>query len=173
MTPLDSLAPSLGARFSGAILESSVKGREIALAVRGDRAIDILAALKEEGFNFLADLTAVDNLYLGGTERFAVVYHLLSHSRVERAVVKAFLPEERPSIASAVPLWGTADWQEREAFDLYGITFEGHPNLVRLMNPDYIEGHPLRKDYPRQGVGERRHFPVIERRIGTKSGGRL
>jgi len=66
-------------------------------------------------------------------------------------------------------LWKTADWQEREIYDLFGITFEGHPNLVRIMNPDDFEGHPLRKDYPRLGRKERDNFPIVERRIGRKA----
>ena len=82
--------------------------------------------------------------------------------------VKAYIPEEKPSLPSVESLWKTADWQEREVFDLYGIKFEGHPNLIRIMNPDDFEGYPLRKDYPRLGRKERSDFPVVDRGIQKK-----
>ena len=133
--------------------------------IKGQRIIDVLKIFMDAGFNFLADLTATDNLTLGGFERFAVVYHLLSHASAERVTVKAYVPEDNPVLPSIELLWKTADWQEREVFDLFGIKFEGHPNLIRIMNPDDYEGYPLRKDYPRLGRKERYDFPVIDRGI--------
>ena len=133
--------------------------------IKGQSIIDVLKIFKDSGFNFLADLTAIDNLTLGGFERFAVVYHLLSHASAERVTVKAYVPEDNPVLPSIELLWKTADWQEREVFDLFGIKFEGHPNLIRIMNPDDYEGYPLRKDYPRLGRKERYDFPVIDRGI--------
>ena len=79
--------------------------------------------------------------------------------------VKAYVPEDNPVLPSIELLWKTADWQEREVFDLFGIKFEGHPNLIRIMNPDDYEGYPLRKYYPRLGRKERYDFPVIDRGI--------
>lgn len=140
---------------------------DLTIHIQGHDVINILSFLKETGFNFLTDLTAVDNLNLGGYERFVVVYHLLSHEHEQRLVVKAYIPEKKPVIPSVVSLWKTADWQEREVYDLFGIEFSGHPNLIRIMNPDEFKGHPLRKDFPRQGKGERRNFPVVE---GLKKG---
>ena len=116
----------------------------------------------------MADLTAIDNLTLGGFERFAVSYHLLCHETAERVTVKAYVSEENPTLPSVESLWKTADWQEREVFDLYGIIFEEHPNLIRIMNPDDYEGYPLRKDYPRLGRKERDDFPVVDRGIQKK-----
>lgn len=133
--------------------------------IKGQSIIDVLKIFMDAGFNFLADLTATDNLTLGGFERFAVVYHLLSHASAERVTVKAYVPEDNPVLPSIELLWKTADWQEREVFDLFGIKFEGHPNLIRIMNPDDYEGYPLRKDYPRLGRKERYDFPVIDRGI--------
>ena len=133
--------------------------------IKGQSIIDVLKIFKDSGFNFLADLTATDNLTLGAFERFAVVYHLLSHASTERVTVKAYVPEDNPVLPSIELLWKTADWQEREVFDLFGIKFEGHPNLIRIMNPDDYEGYPLRKDYPRLGRKERYDFPVIDRGI--------
>ena len=150
-------------RFPDAILEVTEFAAEPIIHVKGQHNLTVLTALKTDGYNFLADLTAIDNLTLGGYERFAVAYHLLCHATAQRLTVKAYVPEEEPSLPSVETLWKTADWQEREVFDLYGIKFKGHPNLIRIMNPDDYEGYPLRKDYPRLGRKERSDFPVIKR----------
>ena len=151
--------------FSDYVLGLTEYAGEQIVHIKGQGVIDVLKTFKDAGFNFLADLTAIDNLTLGGFERFAVVYHLLSHGSAERVTIKAYVPEDNPVLPSIELLWKTADWQEREVFDLFGIEFEGHPNLTRIMNPDDYEGHPLRKDYPRLGRKERYDFPVIDRGI--------
>jgi NADH-quinone oxidoreductase subunit C len=97
-------------------------------------------------FNFLMDLTAVD--YLGRSTRFEVVYHLYSLKRNHRLRVKAPVEEEDPTIDSLASIWTSADWFEREVWDLYGIKFLGHPNLKRILLYEEFVGHPLRKDYP-------------------------
>ena len=155
-------------RFPDIVLDMTEFAGEQILHVKSQHILTVLTALKTDGYNFLADLTAIDNLTLGGYERFAVAYHLLCHKTAERLTVKAYVPEEKASLPSVESLWKTADWQEREVFDLFGIIFEGHPNLIRIMNPDDYEGHPLRKDYPRLGRKERDNFPVIERGIQKK-----
>ena len=151
--------------FSDYVLGLTEYAGEQIVHIKGQGVIDVLKTFKDAGFNFLADLTAIDNLTLGGFERFAVVYHLLSHGSAERVTIKAYVPENNPVLPSIELLWKTADWQEREVFDLFGIEFEGHPNLTRIMNPDDYEGHHLRKDYPRLGRKERYDFPVIDRGI--------
>ena len=155
-------------RFPDIVLDMTEFAGEQILHVKSQHILTVLTALKTDGYNFLADLTAIDNLTLGGYERFAVAYHLLCHQTAERLTVKAYVPEEKASLPSVESLWKTAEWQEREVFDLFGIIFEGHPNLIRIMNPDDYEGHPLRKDYPRLGRKERDDFPVIERGIQKK-----
>ena len=155
-------------RFPDNVLDMTEFAGEQILHVKSQHILTVLTTLKADGYNFLADLTAIDNLTLGGYERFAVAYHLLCHQTAERLTVKAYVPEEKASLPSVESLWKTADWQEREVFDLFGIIFEGHPNLIRIMNPDDYEGHPLRKDYPRLGRKERDDFPVIERGIQKK-----
>ena len=155
-------------KFPDIVLDMTELAGEQILHVKSQHILTVLTALKTDGYNFLADLTAIDNLTLGGYERFAVAYHLLCHQTAERLTVKAYVPEEKASLPSVESLWKTADWQEREVFDLFGIIFEGHPNLIRIMNPDDYEGHPLRKDYPRLGRKERDDFPVIERGIQKK-----
>tara|TARA_B100000315_G_C14595801_1_gene599170 strand:- start:10029 stop:10538 length:510 start_codon:yes stop_codon:yes gene_type:complete len=154
--------------FSHHVLEESEFAGDTSLHINGEKVLDILKLLKNEGFNFLSDLTAVDNLDIGRHERFAVVYHLLSHESAERLTVKAYISEDNLKLQSVESLWKTADWQEREVFDLYGIEFEGHPNLIRILNPEDYKGYPLRKDYSRVGRGERRDFNIVKRRVGSK-----
>jgi len=166
--PTETILSKIKEKLPDAVLDITEFAGEQILHVKGQDILNVLTELKDYGFNFLADLTAIDNLTLGGFERFAVSYHLLSHKTTERATVKAYISEEKPSLPSVESLWKTADWQEREVFDLYGIKFEGHPNLIRIMNPDDYDGYPLRKDYPRLGRKERGDFPVIDRPIQKK-----
>ena len=156
-------------KFSDSTLDTTKFVGEDIIHIKGSSNLDILKLFKNNKFNFLADMTAIDNLTLGGFERFSVVYHLLSHETKERVTVKAYVPENQPELPSAESLWKTADWQEREIYDLFGISFKGHPNLVRIMNPDDYKGHPLRKDYPRLGMKERDDFPVVTRGINKDS----
>ena len=100
-------------------------------------------------FSFLSDITTVDRYPL--EPRFEVNYQLLSLNRRERLRLRVKLGGKDPAIASVTAVWPTANWHERENFDLFGIRFEGHPNLTRIVMPDEWEGHPLRKDYPTEG----------------------
>jgi NADH-quinone oxidoreductase subunit C len=97
-------------------------------------------------FNVLLDVTAVD--YLGREPRFEVVYHLLSLSQNLRLRIKVGVPGEKPALDSMTGLWESADWLEREVWDMFGIEFRGHPNLERILLYPEFRGHPLRKDYP-------------------------
>ncbi len=143
----------------------SYLGDEIAL-VRRDRVHDVLAVLRdhdETKMDMLVDLTVVD--YLGQSPRFEVVYHLRSTAFGHRVRVKAGVPEDDPVIASATDLWKAANWAEREAWDLYGVRFEGHPDLRRILMYAAFEGHPLRKDYPqnaRQPLVRRPDAPATD-----------
>jgi len=100
-------------------------------------------------FNYLADLTCVD--WYPSEPRFEVVYHLLSIPKKERVRLKARLDGSSPAIESVTSVWPSANFYEREVFDLFGVRFTGHPNLKRIMLPDDWEGHPLRRDYPVEG----------------------
>jgi NADH-quinone oxidoreductase subunit C len=113
------------------------------------RAAEYLAAEPSLRFSFLSDITPVDRFPL--EPRFEVNYHLLSIDRKERLRLKVHLAGNDVVLASVTPVWPTADWHEREAFDLFGIRFEGHPDLRRILMPDEWEGYPLRKDYPTEG----------------------
>jgi NADH-quinone oxidoreductase subunit C len=101
------------------------------------------------GYRTLSNATAVD--WYPSEPRFQVVYHLLSHERKTRLRLKCQVSGANPEIDSVTPVWSSADWDEREIFDLFGIRFQGHPDLRRILLPDGWEGHPLRKDYPVTG----------------------
>jgi NADH-quinone oxidoreductase subunit C len=147
-------------RFADQVLAVREHAGQRWVEVRRDRILEILRLLRDEcGFDMLTDLTAVDYLNQGMPERFAVVYNLYSLQANARARVKAFVPEGDPVIDSAASLWKAAPWAEREVYDLFGIRFRGHPDLKRILLPEGYEGHPLRKDYPLTGRGERMNFP--------------
>ena len=136
-------------RFEDSILEThSYRGDDTAVVKKEDilRICDFLKNEETLLYNFMMDLTAVD--YLGRDPRFEVVYHLYSLKYNRRVRIKARLSEFDCLIDSIVPIWLCADWFEREAFDMYGITFKGHPELRRILLYEGFEGHPLRKDYP-------------------------
>ncbi len=125
----------------------------------------VLECLKQAaGFDMLADLTAVDYLhYPDARDRFGVVYALLNTTTGERLYVKTHVNEPDLLLPSAYDLWKGADWMEREVYDMFGIVFEGHPDLRRILMPEEFTAFPLRKDYPLRGRGERHNFPVITR----------
>ena len=126
---------------------------------------EVLEKLKQQfGFDLLVDVTCVDYLYYrGATNRFGLVYLLANTETNERITVRCFVNDPDPVVPSVVPLWQGANWLEREVWDLFGIRFEGHPDLRRIVLPEEFTAHPLRKDYPLQGLGERHNFPVITR----------
>jgi NADH-quinone oxidoreductase subunit C len=113
------------------------------------RAAEYLAGEPSLRFSFLSDITTVDRYPL--EPRFEMNYQLLSLDRRERLRLRVRLGGKDPALASVTPVWPTANWHERENFDLFGIRFEGHPNLTRILMPDDWEGNPLRKDYPVEG----------------------
>jgi NADH-quinone oxidoreductase subunit C len=119
--------------------------------IAAPRLVELLRFLRDDAdcaFEMLSDLTVVDRL--GEEPRFEVVYHLYSIAKNQRVRLKVAVPEGDPAVASATDLYLSANWMEREAFDLYGIRFDGHPDLRRILLYEEFEGHPLRKDYPKQ-----------------------
>jgi NADH-quinone oxidoreductase subunit C len=154
------LAEMLGA---GVKARDSFRDQE-ALTIDRAAAIDALKAAKALGYEILMDVSAVDYLKLEGhPERFCVFWNLLSPSQEARVRLRAYVPEEDPTVASATALYHAADWAERECFDMFGIEFKGHPNLKRILMPEDYGSHPLRKDYPLRGRGERDNFAVLKR----------
>ncbi|HEY1983823.1 MAG TPA: NADH-quinone oxidoreductase subunit C [Terracidiphilus sp.] len=122
---------------------------ELTLTIAEDNIRDAAATVQAAGYNFFEDMTAVD--WYPSAPRFQLSYHILSHSYKERIRLRVMVDETDPSVESITPVWPGANYYEREVFDLFGIRFEGHPNLRRIMMPDDWTGHPLRKDYPVEG----------------------
>jgi NADH-quinone oxidoreductase subunit C len=125
----------------------------------------VLQFLKQScGFDMLVELSAADYLhYPEAKDRFGIWYILLDTTAGTRLTVKTFVNEPDPTLPSAFDLWKGADWMEREVYDMYGVVFEGHPDLRRILMPDEFTAFPLRKDYPMRGKGERHNFPTITR----------
>lgn len=129
---------------------------------------DVLRALKEShGFDMLVDITCVDYLnYRNAKDRFGLVYLLANTETNDRVTVRCFVNDPEPVVPSVVGLWAGANWLEREVWDMFGIRFAGHPDLRRILLPEEFTAHPLRRDYPLQGRGERHNFPRITRAEG-------
>ena len=144
----ETLIEALRAALGEALESVSDSFGDPVLTVRAGSVRTVMAALRAAPFDFavLLDLTCVD--YAAGEGRFELVYHLLSLARNVRLRIKASVGAADPSAPSLVGLWKNADWLEREVFDMFGVRFEGHPYLRRLLTYEGFEGHPLRKSYP-------------------------
>lgn len=142
---------TLKEKFSASIIDVVEFRGEVTVTVAKDSIIEVLSFLKQSlQYNLLTDLTAVD--YLGKKEeRFMMVYQLYSIPNKDRLRIKTPVSEAECTVPTATIVWKTANWLEREVFDLFGITFSGHPDLRRILMTDDWVGHPLRKDYPLQG----------------------
>jgi NADH-quinone oxidoreductase subunit C len=137
-----------------ALLDAKFDRGELTLTIAPEEIRSAAAAVHAVGYNFFADVTAVD--WFPAQPRFQLSYHILSHQYKERVRLRVLLngsaqAAENPSVESITSLWPSANFYEREVFDLFGISFDGHPNLRRIMMPDDWQGHPLRKDYPVEG----------------------
>lgn len=122
---------------------------ELTLTVTPSNVREAARRVQAAGYNFLEDVTAVD--WLPAEPRFQVSYHIVSHQLKERVRLRTFVDSVLGGVDSITTVWPSADFYEREVFDLFGIRFHGHPNLRRIMMPDEFEGHPLRKDFPVEG----------------------
>lgn len=165
-----SLADQARDQLAGLIESAEVAFNELNLVVSKDKLLDTCLALRDkEPFTCeeLIDLTGVDYSEYGGGKwegpRFAVVYHLLSIKHNHRIRLKVFIDGEPPLVDSVINIWNAANWHEREAFDLFGIIFEGHPDLRRILTDYGFVGHPFRKDFPLIGNVEMRYDPEKQR----------
>ena len=137
-------------RFQDNILLKNSFRDELSLTVTKDSLIEIMTFCKKElGFDYLVDLTAVDNL--GTNPRYEVVYELYSYSDSCHLRIKVGVDESEREVSSVVDLWPTANWHEREAFDMIGVTFSGHPDMRRILMWEGYPYYPLRKDFPLAG----------------------
>jgi NADH-quinone oxidoreductase subunit C len=145
------LIARLGALVPDVAITEGAETDQATIVVPASQLVPVMRTLRdtpELEFEFLADLTAVD--WWPSEPRFEVVYHLASSVRAARLRVKVRVPEGAASVPTLKDMWLSADWLEREVWDLFGIVFEGHGDLRRLLMPDEWQGHPLRKDYPVQ-----------------------
>jgi len=166
------LATRLKERFSTQIAATNVELSELTVELPREQLLSVCRALRDESefaFEQLIDLCGVDYLEYGNGiwsgPRFAVVYHLLSVKNNHRLRLRTFVDGEVPMVPSVIDVWNSANWFEREAFDLFGIVFEGHPDLRRILTDYGFVGHPFRKDFPLSGNVEMRYDPEQRRVI--------
>ncbi|HUP44864.1 MAG TPA: NADH-quinone oxidoreductase subunit C [Thermoanaerobaculia bacterium] len=169
----DPLVAGAVSRIPGAIVDAREFAGEITLFVDRDSIVSVCRAFKDDGFNYLVDLSGVDySTYPGHTApRFGVAYTLYSFRRNNRVRLRLFTDADTP-VPSVTSVWKTANWHERETFDMLGIQFEGHPNLERILMWEGFNGHPLRKDFPVRGIdtGARIYPEVFPPGGGPKPG---
>jgi len=143
---------TIKSKFPNLILEAVTNRGDQVIVIKKEGIKNIVATLKSDpvfGFNMLMDLTAVDYLHWSEKEyRFEVVYNLFSMPKNQRLFIKALVRETEPEIDSVVSVWPAANWYEREVWDMFGIRFNGHPGLKRILMYEEFQGHALRKDYP-------------------------
>ncbi|MCU0773906.1 MAG: NADH-quinone oxidoreductase subunit C [Ideonella sp.] len=173
MSSIETLRSALESHFGARLVRSQLDRGELTIVVKAADYLDVATALRDDerfGFEQLVDLCGVD--YSGYRDepwegpRFCVVSHLLSVSHNWRLRLKVFCPDDDlPSIATLTGVWGSANWFEREAFDLFGIVFEGHVDLRRILTDYGFIGHPFRKDFPTSGHVEMRYDPEQKRVI--------
>jgi NADH-quinone oxidoreductase subunit C len=145
MTPQEIL-DTLKTKFSDAILDSKMDALQPWIRIDSNKTREICLYLRDSdslAFDYLSCLSGLDH----NDGKLSVVYHLASMGQQHKIVVKAQCTKENAHVQSVADVWGTANWHEREAFDMYGIVFDGHPDLRRMLMPYDWEGHPLRKDY--------------------------
>lgn len=144
---------ALKQKFGDQVIEAAEFRDELTVIVPKDRIVEVCRFLKEDPamqFDLLADLCGID-MYTP-LKRFGVIYNLYSLTKRHRIRLKTFTEEDDPKVPTVTGVWGTANWHEREAFDMFGVVFEGHPDLRRVYMPEEFEHHPLRKDFPLMGV---------------------
>ena len=163
LTPAEELAMHITGAMGGAVEKTVIAFGELTLEAKASEIIPLMIFLRDDPrclFQTLVDLCGVD--YPERAQRFDVVYHLLSMRKNKRIRVKIRTDEATP-VPSLIPVFPAADWNEREAFDMYGILFDGHPDLRRILTDYGFQGHPLRKDFPLTGHVEVRYDPEQQR----------
>ena len=167
----DPLIADVAARVGDAITDAKEFAGEITLTVARDRIREVAQAFKDDGFTYLVDLAGLDySKYPAWSgPRFGVAYMLYSFRKNKRIRLKVLTNDTIPTVTT---VWKTANWHERETFDMLGITFDGHPNLERILMWDGFNGHPLRKDFPVRGIdtGARIYPEVFPEGGGPKAG---
>ena len=169
----DPLVAAAVDRAGDAVLDAKEQVGEITLFVDRDRIVEVARAFKDDGYNYLVDLCGIDySKYPNHSGlRFSVAYTLYSFQKNARVRIRVWTDDKAP-IPSVSSVWKTANWHERETFDMFGINFSGHPNLERILMWEGFNGHPLRKDFPIRGIdtGARIYPEVFPEGGGPKPG---
>ncbi len=171
---LDDVLAALSGRFgevdfAPAPLNPEVDRFGVQMCVRAgaEKLHDVMRFCRDDDrcrFEQLCDLTCVDYLnFPEATDRFGVTYSLLSLSLEHRLWIKCLVNDPKPHVPTVTDIWRGAEWMEREVWDMFGVRFDGHGDLRRILTWEGFEAHPLRKDYPLRGRGERENFPVVTR----------
>jgi len=174
MAAVATMATILREKFPGTAFEptpllrrGAVAGDQEFIRVEPDRLREVLAFLRDDPrtrFEQLCDLTCVDYLnFPDAADRYGVIYSLLSLTHNHRLWIKCFVNDPAPKVPSVTAIYAGAEWMEREVFDMFGVVFENHPDLRRILTWDGFEANPLRKDYPLRGKGERENYEVLNR----------
>jgi NADH-quinone oxidoreductase subunit C len=170
---LDPLVAAPSARVGSAITSAKEFANEITLIIDRERIVEVARAFRDDGFNYLVDLFGADfSKYPGHTgARFSISYTLYSFRKNARVRLRVWVDDGTP-VPSVTPVWKTANWHERETFDMFGVEFEGHPNLERILMWEGFNGHPLRKDFPVRGIdtGARIYPEVFPAGGGPRAG---
>lgn len=148
-----SVVAKLKSHFPNVSFEATEFREELTVVLPKENIVAVCRFLKEDpelGFNLLADLCGID--MNTPTKRFGVIYNLYSLSNKFRIRLKTFTEEDEPTVPTVTGVWSTANWHERETYDMFGIQFQGHPDLRRMYMPDEFEHYPLRKDFPLMGI---------------------
>jgi NADH-quinone oxidoreductase subunit C len=148
-TGLELIAQELRGKDADSILDTTYFRDKAALLIAPRAIGGVLTHLREQGFTFLASVHGVD--YFPEEPRLGVHYELLNMHEVDRITVRLRVPTDQPNVASVTPDWPTANHQEREVYDMFGVVFDGHPDLRRILMPEDYEGHPQRRDFPMGG----------------------
>jgi NADH-quinone oxidoreductase subunit C len=154
--PSEENIANLRQRFGDAITDVHERLGEVSLVVGRDHLVEICRYLRDDPtyrFNLLSDLCGVD-WGIDADPRFQVNYHLYSIPNMTRIRLKVLVGEDDPTVPTVSGVWKTADWHERETYDFFGIVFEGHPDLRRILMPEEFQWHPLRKDFPVRGYDD-------------------
>ena len=165
MASADEVVGKLKGRFGEGAVTTSQFRDNFRVHVVAELAYSALEYLKRDcGFDMLVELGGADYLhYPDAKDRYGVWYCLLNTATGQRLIVKTFANDPEPRLKSVFSLWKGADWMEREVYDMYGVEFDGHPDLRRILMPDEFTAFPLRKDYPMRGRGERHNFQPLTR----------
>jgi NADH-quinone oxidoreductase subunit C len=162
-TAFERIVVRLRGKFGDGLTTSEFRDN-FRVLVGADRVEAVLASLKADGFDMLVELGAADYLrYPNAKDRYGVWYCLVDTTTGERLIVKTFVNDPDPSLPSVYHLWKGSDWMEREVYDMFGVVFDGHPDMRRILLPDEFTSFPLRKDYPMRGKGERHNFQPLTR----------